>query len=314
MDSVLSEVEQRANLAFSNQMEMLTFYLSDSQQYGINVFKIIEVIETPKEITIVPQTHQAVVGIISFRGTSVTVIDISKALGLEGIKYDDIISYVMICEYSNTTQGFLVARPNRLLNVSWKDVRSPGSAVQNSGYLTALTQDENQETVQILDIEKILGEINGVDAKISDSIIEQSKEAEMGNQKVLVLDDSKAARMMLQNSMDQLGVHCAMFEDGNKAFSALEESLDQDDYKFCLIISDIEMPQMDGFTFARKVKSHPKLSQIHLVLHSSMSNKANRAKAEAVGADGFVPKFQPDEIARIILDRLKEARKQDICK
>jgi two-component system, chemotaxis family, chemotaxis protein CheV len=314
MDNVLDEVEHRANLAFSNNMEMLTFYLSDSQQYGINVFKIIEVIETPKEITIVPKTHPAVVGIIRFRGDSVTVIDISSGLDMTPIDYKNIISYIMICEYSNTTQGILVPRPNRLLNVKWEDVKPPGETIQNSGYLTALAFDENDETVQILDIEKILCEINGIDTNISSHISTLGQDAEIQNLKVLVLDDSKAARTILQNSLDQLGVQYAMFEEGKQALEALEESLTNDNQRFCLIISDVEMPQMDGFTFTKKVKANPELADIHLVLHSSMNNKTNHAKAQAVGADGFVPKFQPDEIARIVIEKLKEAKEQNFCK
>ncbi|MBF0446035.1 MAG: chemotaxis protein CheV [Magnetococcales bacterium] len=313
MDNALDEVEHRVNVDFSNNMEMLTFYLSDSQQYGINVFKIIEVIETPKEITTVPKTHPAVVGIIRFRGSSVTVIDISSGLEMDPIDYKNIISYIMICEYNNTTQGILVSRPNRLLNVKWEDVKPPGETIQNSGYLTALTFDENDETVQILDIEKIINEINGVDIQISSQISSLSRVSEIENLKVLVLDDSKAARIILQNSLDQLGVQYALFDNGERALAALEESLLGDNQRFCLIISDIEMPQMDGFTFTKKVKAIPELAKIHLVLHSSMNNKANHAKAEAVGADGFVAKFQPDEIAKIVIEKLKKAKEQNYC-
>ncbi|MBF0380459.1 MAG: chemotaxis protein CheV [Magnetococcales bacterium] len=313
MDSELDGVEHRANVAFSNNMEMLTFYLSDSQQYGINVFKIIEVIETPKEITIVPKTHPAVVGIIRFRDSSVTVIDISSGLGMVPIDYKNIISYIMICEYSNTTQGILVSQPNRLLNVKWEDVKPPGEAIQNSGYLTALTYDENNETVQILDIEKIINEINGANTDIRDDIIVAGIDPELKNLKVLVLDDSKSARNMLQITLDQLGVKYEMFEEGEKALVALENSLKDDSQRFCLIISDIEMPEMDGFTFTKKVKAIPELAQTHLVLHSSMNNKTNHAKAEAVGADGFVAKFQPDVIASIVIEQLNKAKEQNFC-
>ncbi|MBF0193089.1 MAG: purine-binding chemotaxis protein CheW [Magnetococcales bacterium] len=167
MNNETADVEHRANEAFSKNMEMLTFYLSDSQQYGINVFKIIEVIETPKEITIVPKTNPAVVGIIRFRDTSLTVIDISSGLDMAPIDYKNNISYVIVCEYSNTIQGILVSRPNRLLNVNSEDIKPPSETIKNSGYLTAITFDENSETVQILDIEKIISEINSIEANIS---------------------------------------------------------------------------------------------------------------------------------------------------
>ncbi len=313
MENVLDEVEKRTNLAFTNQMEMLTFYLSDAQQYGINVFKIIEVIETPKVITKIPGSHPAVIGGINFRGRMVTVIDISLGLGLQRVNHKKEISYVMVCEYSNSTQGFLVAQPNRLMTVSWQDIKAPGGHMHDSGYLTALTYDENDQAVQILDVEKILGEIIGIDTKVTESLIEEGRKADMKNLRVLVLDDSKVARTMLKTALDQLDVPCDVFEEGHLALQSLQESLRGNEKRYCLIISDIEMPGMDGFTFTRKVKENDRLAKIHLVLHSSMSNKANRAKAQSVGADGFIPKFQPDEIAKLVLDRLNAAKDKDYC-
>ena len=312
-DDLMAEVDERANLAFTNKMEMLTFYLSDSQQYGINVFKIIEVIETPKTITQLPHANESINGAINFRGKMVTVIDISHGLGMERVNHREEISYIIVCEYSNTTQGFLVNRPNKLLNVSWGDVKKPEGSVFNSGYLTGLTYDDNAEAIQILDVEKILGEIIGIDDEVDEKLIAEGNDVDMSNLQVMILDDSKAAHTLLNNALNKLGVPHVMFEEGERAFKALEDSLNDGARKFCLIISDIEMPGMDGFTFTRQVKAHPKLSGIHLVLHSSMSNKANRTKAKSVGADGFIAKFQPDEIARLVLDRLKLAKNRPEC-
>ncbi|MBF0371720.1 MAG: chemotaxis protein CheV [Magnetococcales bacterium] len=312
MDNIMDEVDRRANLAFSNQMEMLTFFLSDSQQYGINVFKIIEVVESPKTITKIPLAHPAIVGGFSFRGNMVMVIDLSFSMGLEKVDWENSISYIIVCEYSNTIQGFLVSQPNKLLNIGWDEVKKPGGVIQNSGYLTALAYDADQETIQILDIEKILSEVIGLNEKIDDALIDQGQSAEKRNVRVLVLDDSSAARGMMKNALEQLGIAYTLFEEGHLALEALKDSLQEDQVPFGLIISDIEMPGMDGFTFSRAVKAEPTLKNIPLVLHSSMSNKANRSKAESVGADGFVPKFQPDVIAGLILERLGIRNKESV--
>lgn len=312
MNTLMDEIDQRANLAFSNQMEMLTFYLTDSQQYGINVFKIIEVLETPKEITKIPQAHPALYGAFNFRGKLVTVIDLSFSLNMAPVDWKNSLSYIIVCEYSNTTQGFLVSQPNKLLNVGWEDVKKPGAFIQNAGYLTALAYD-NGEAIQILDVEKVLGEVIGLDDTVTQALVEEGRSVDTSNLQVLVLDDSKSARTMMKNALDQIEVPHLLFEEGHLAFEALQKSVQEGGRKICLIISDIEMPGMDGFTFTRKVKADPRLKQIHLVLHSSMSNATNHNKATAVGADGFIPKFQPDVIARLVLERLALAKQQGLC-
>ena len=312
MDTLLDEVDRRANLAFSNQMEMLTFHLTDSQQYGINVFKIIEIVETPKAITTIPQAHSAIIGGFDFRGKMVIVIDLSLSLGMEPVDWKNTISYIIVCEYSNTTQGFLVSRPNVLLNMGWEQVKKPGEVIQNSGYLIGLAYDQANEAIQILDIEKILGEVIGLDDKISQELLDQERSTDAGDLRVLVLDDSKAARGMMKNALDQMGIPHALFEEGHVALEALLHSFQENGQPFSLIICDIEMPGMDGFTFTRKVKAIPELKNIPLVLHSSMSNKANETKAISVGADGFIPKFQPDVIANLVLERLGLVDKQSI--
>lgn len=306
----MDEVDKRANLAFSNHMEMLTFYLTDAQQYGINVFKIIEVVETPKKITKMPNAHPAIVGGFDFRDKLVIVIDLSLSLGMAPVDWKNTVSFIIVCEYSNTVQGFLISRPNVLFNIGWDEVKKPKGSLQSSGYLTALAYDHAQEAIQILDIEKILGEVIGLNDKVSQELVDKGYAEEARDMQVLVLDDSSAARRMMENALTQLGIPHALFEEGAVALQALTKSLQEGVKPFSLIISDIEMPGMDGFTFTRTVKANPALKNIPLVLHSSMSNKANRSKAMAVGADGFVPKFQPNVIASLVLERLGITPKQ----
>ncbi|MBF0186490.1 MAG: chemotaxis protein CheV [Magnetococcales bacterium] len=310
MDNMMEEIAQRANLAFSNQMEMLTFYLTDNQQYGVNVFKIIEVIETPKAITKMPHSHPAVTGAIDFRDSMVTAIDLSVGLGMEPVDVANDISYIIICEYSGTTQGLLIKSPNKLINKSWEEIQSPGQ-MHNAGYLTALTYDENRDSIQILDVERILGEIIGVEETITEEVIEASTAVDTSGHRILMVDDSKAARALLKNAMDQLNVNYILAESAVRALDIIKKEVQKgNDRPFSLIISDIEMPAMDGFTFTRKMKGKAKLKDIPIILHSSMSNPANRIKAEQVGADDFVPKFRPDEIASAVLNIIDGINKQ----
>lgn len=304
MDNVMDEISQRANLAYTNQMEMLTFFLTDKQQYGINVFKIIEVLETPKEVTQIPQTSVAIVGAIDFRGKVVTVIDLGIALGMPPVNFAHELSYIIVCEYSGMTQGLLVAQPNKLITRSWQDIKSPGSAFQESAYLTALTYEKNGDAIQILDIEKILGEIIGADDIIADELLAKGRQMDISHFKILLADDSRAARDQIEKTLTQLGAPFDSFDSATKAYEHMMKIYEAEESPpYGLIISDIEMPGMDGFTFTRKLKKQtdPRLTKIPIALHSSMSNESNRLKAMEMGADDFIPKYQANSIANLVL-------------
>ncbi len=306
MDDLMAEVNQRTNLAFSNEMEMLTFYLSDGQLYGLNVFKIIEILETPKEITVMPEAAMGIVGTIDFRGHPISVIDLSLALGLDRVDINKGVSYILICEYSTSTQGFLIARPDRLINKSWAEVVAPKGTIFEGSYLTAITYHQDVP-IQILDVEMILVDIIGIDDHVSDALVTQSKKVVQKEHHILAADDSRAARAMLASALDQMGIHHTIVENAEKAYDLLEQSVKNGHCPYNLVISDIEMPVMDGFTFTRKVKQNPKLAHIYLVLHSSLSNKSNSDKAKKMGANDFIPKFQPDKIMSVILEQLAKA-------
>ncbi|MBF0614256.1 MAG: chemotaxis protein CheV [Magnetococcales bacterium] len=300
----LADVNKRANLAFSNEMEMLTFVLTDGQLYGLNVFKIIEILECPKNITRIPQSHPAIKGTIDFRGHAINLLDLSDALGLEPIRYQDRLSYVLVCEYSTSIQGFLVSEPDRLIQKSWSDVIRPDGSLYNASYLTAITYD-GERTVQILDVEKILGDIIGIEDVIASDLTQRAQRLQVEKFHVLAVDDSNAARQLMASAFTQLGLKHTMFDSADKALAELERCISAGVVPYNIIFSDIEMPVMDGFTFTRKVKQNPKLAHIHLALHSSLSNKSNQEKASQMGADAFIPKFQPNKIAAAILDQME---------
>ncbi|MBF0336689.1 MAG: chemotaxis protein CheV [Nitrospirae bacterium] len=307
MSDLIEEVQRQTNLSLGNQMEMLTFHLSDRQLYAINVFKIVEVFECPKKITKMPNSHYAVKGSINFRGKSIIVIDLSEVLGLEPVDYKNTISYVIVCEYSTTTQGFLVSEPDTLINKSWEDIKAPSGIMTNSTYLTALAFLTDNTTVQILDIEKILTEIIGVDEHISEEVTKQKIDIDFKQFHIMIVEDSKTARAMMQSVLEQLGVTYTFMENAVNALTMLEELAVEHtplSEKFFMIISDIEMPGMDGFTFTKRIKENPKLSDLYVVLHSSLSDSSTVLKTKKYGADDFISKFNPDSIAKTILNRI----------
>jgi len=306
MSSINDEVNQRANLALSNQMEMLTFYLSDDQLYGINVFKIIEMVESPRTFNQVPLCHPSIRGVIDFRGKPITVIDLSTAVDLTPIDCANEVSYIIICEYNNLINGFLVKKPEQLLTRGWDEVKRPTGLLNLSSSLVAIAYGPSGETIQLLDIEKVIAEVLGMEHKVSEDLPELLEKKGEGKS-VLVVDDSRTARSLVCMVLEQMGVIPLPMDSAPKALAFLEGKVASGSLTdIGMVISDVEMPGMDGFTFTRTLKANPLLSGLHVMLHTSMSNQSNRLRAEQVGADQFLSKFSPDDLVHRVSEVLSK--------
>ena len=295
MSSSLDEALQRTTLSQSNQMEMLTFRLTDNQLYGINVFKIIEIIECPKKIDRIPKSHPAVKGALDFRGNALAVIDLSEAVGLPAKDFRNDLAYIIICEYNRCLTAFIVHAPDTLLTRSWGDIHKPEGI--NAKSLVAIAYADSGEAIMLLDIESILADVIGIERDLSHVAMTGVD----GNGKschVLVVDDSRAAITLLQSVLDKMGFTNTALMSADKALDYLEKEYHRVD----LVISDIEMPGMDGFTFTRTLREHANYKNLKVILHSSMSNPSNLLKAEQAGANKFVAKFDPDSLSEEILN------------
>jgi two-component system chemotaxis response regulator CheV len=298
MASSLDEALQRTNLSQSNQMEMLTFRLTDNQLYGINVFKIIEIIESPRRIDRMPNSHPAVKGALDFRGNALAVIDLSEAVGLPTKEFRNELAYIIICEYNRTLSAFIVHAPDTLLTRSWQDIHKPEGI--NAASLVAIAYADSGEAIMLLDIESILSNVVGIERDLS-SVAMTGAEGKGSGRHVLVVDDSRTAIMLLQSVLDKMGFTNTALMSADKALEYLEKNYEHVD----LVISDIEMPGMDGFTFTRTLRDHSTYKHLKVILHSSMSNPSNQQKAEQSGADKFVAKFDPDSLSKEIFSLIE---------
>lgn len=297
MASSLDEAFQRSNLSQSNQMEMLTFRLTDNQLYGINVFKIIEIIESPRRIDRMPNSHPAVKGVLDFRSSALAVIDLSEAVGLPAKDFHNDLAYIIICEYNRCLTAFIVHAPDTLLTRNWQDIHKPEGV--NSNSLVAIAYADSGEAIMLLDIESILAQVIGIADDLSHVAM---SEGTGSGQHVLVVDDSRTAILLLQSVLDKMGFTNTAVMSADKALEYLEKEHAQVD----LVISDIEMPGMDGFTFIRTLRQHTNYRHLKVILHSSMSNPSNRLKAEEAGANKFVAKFDPESLSGEILGLIRQ--------
>jgi two-component system chemotaxis response regulator CheV len=311
MASMLDGVDQRTQLVGQNRLELLLFRLVGQQCFGINVFKVREAIPCPP-LTKIPHSHPVVRGTAHIRGQAISIFDLSMGIG--GRPTEDLRKcFVIITEYNRSVQGFLVNTIDRIINTSWADILPPPSAAGHNNYMTAITKIDN-ELIEIIDVEKVMAEVVGADDFVSDNLIESivSQNAE-SRPHVLVADDSSVARNQIKRTMEQIGIDTTIVRDGKEALDQLKAWADEGiDVKrhISMMISDIEMPEMDGYTLTAEVRKDPRLQHIKILLHSSMSGEFNKNMIEKVDANKFIPKFSPDDLASTVQELVEEWKRE----
>ena len=299
MASVLDSVNQRTQLVGQNRLELLLFRLNGRQRFGINVFKVREVLQCPP-LTVMPKLNSCIRGVAHIRGQTISVIDLSMAMGKRPIQ-DLSKCFIIISEYNRSIQGFLVHSVERIINMNWESILPPPKGAGRINYMTAVTEVDG-ELVEILDVERILNEISPVSTEVSTELVEASVERNPHGRPVLVADDSSVARKQVQRALEAIGVQCVLAKDGREALNMLLEMAKQGPIldQIALVISDIEMPEMDGYTFTAEIRNNPNLKDLHVILHTSLSGVFNQAMVQKVGANNFIAKFQPDELAKAV--------------
>lgn len=225
MAGVLDSVDSRTQLAGHNRLELLLFRLEGKQRYGINVFKVQEVIRCPK-LTHMPKADRKVVGVAHLRNRTIPVMDLGLAISNQPIK-DRENSFVIVTEYNRFIQGFLVAAVDRITNMNWKEILPPPKGSGSSSYLTAVTHVD-KEMVEIIDVERVFADIMGHTEEVSSDILNEA--SEMDSEKpmhVLVVDDSSVARNQVKRVLEKVGIECTLANDGQEGLEVLQKWADE---------------------------------------------------------------------------------------
>ncbi len=313
MNDIMTTVDSRTKLAGHNRLELLIFGLGGKQRFGINVFKVREVLRCPP-LTPVPKANPAIKGIADVRGHTISVIDLAEAIGMPPVAPEEIDkSFVIITEYNRAVQGFLVRSVDRIVNLSWEEIMPPPVGTSTSNYVTAVVRVDG-ELVEIIDVEQVFSSVVGVSEDLSEDVIhEVVQSGPHGHWFALVADDSFVARSQIKHTLDQIGLSSILVKNGAEALNLLKkwattgaEQLD----RLLLVISDIEMPVMDGYTLTAEIRRDERLQNLFVILHTSLSGQFNQSIVQQVGANRFIPKFNPDELAQAVLERLREAEAQ----
>ncbi len=310
MSGVLSSVDQRTKLVGENRLELLLFQLNSSQIFAVNVFKVREVLKLPP-LTKLPGSHHNITGVASLRGESLPVIDLRAAIGFKPMQ-DEEEQNLIVTEYNRTIQGFLVGQVRNIVNTAWTEIQPPPKTAGRANYLTAITniiENDQQRIVEIIDVEKVLAEIVDYDVSISEGVLDEELSRKMVGRKILIVDDSSTARSQVKGTLSQLGLEILECNDGLEALDLLKSWCDEGRdvaSELLLMITDAEMPEMDGYKLTHEVRSDSRMKDLYITLNTSLSGSFNEAMVEKVGCNKFISKFQPDVLVKVTQDRLRD--------
>lgn len=308
MSELLKNIDERTRLAGTNKLEILLFSLGVNprtgrrETFGINVFKVREVMNAP-QITAAPEMPASVTGMVNLRGALVPVVDLIDYIGAAP---DTSRGIMVVTEYNGHTQGFLAESVDTILRLDWSQMRVPPEMLTANlgGLVTAVTEIADNRLVMLLDVERILAETAKPDSQLDFSTI-----AHLGqdNLTVLYADDSSVARGQIQRTLEAMGVRGISTINGQAAWNELRRIADHalaanrpvTDF-VQIVLTDVEMPEMDGYLLTRNIKSDPRLSDIPVLMHSSLSSMSNQSLGLAVGVDEYIPKFEPHRLAESI--------------
>jgi two-component system, chemotaxis family, chemotaxis protein CheV len=310
MNKVLDTVDQRTNLVGENRLELLLFRINSTQLFAINVFKVKEVVKLPR-LSAMPGSNSNVAGVANIRGHSIPVINLRGAIGFSPMPVTE-DSNLIITEYNRSIQGFLVGKVEHIVNMTWGDIMPPPKTAGAHNYLTAITRLEEQgqsQLVSIIDVEKVLAEIIDYDIRLSDGVLDETLAPEMPGRKILIVDDSSTARRQVRETLGQLGIEIIEASDGLQALNLLKSWSDQGKdvtQELLMMITDAEMPEMDGYKLTAEVRADPRMAALYITLNTSLSGSFNHAMVEKVGCDQFISKFQPDLLVGVVQTRLRQ--------
>jgi two-component system chemotaxis response regulator CheV len=323
MSSIQQEIDERTNLTASNKFELLLFRLgvakhtSHSELFGINVFKVREIVAMPS-ITEVAGAVDNMLGVVNLRGQIIPVIDLPSVVGCVPSTG---LNILLVTEYARSTQGFAVESVEEIVRLDWGQVLSAESS-SVAGMVTSIARLDgdiaNTRLAQVLDVEQILRSIQPEEAEIDAKTVGPKLLLPPGTI-ILAADDSHMARTLIERGLTAMGAPFIMTKTGKECWEKLQALYNEVDAqgksineKVALVLTDLEMPEMDGFTLTRKIKHDTRFQNLPVIIHSSLTGSTNEEHVKNVGADAYVAKFVAEELAATIRKVLADTKLKSI--
>jgi two-component system chemotaxis response regulator CheV len=307
--SMLDKVDAATNLAKNNELQLLVFRISekeDSAYYAINVFKTREVVESKNHyLTQIPSSHPLLEGTIILRGLQIPILNLPSWLGTTLTHEEIEKSNILICDFNGVIIGLRIMSAFRVIKKNWNEMHAPDSyRLKDDGVVMNDTRLEDGSLCLILDYEKLLSDVLpqamvDVTADIA-NLAEISIPQKLKTGTVLIAEDSKTAQRALIQIFHKANIDMKLFDNGKKLIDYVV-SLQENANQIPAIITDIEMPEMSGFTVIKTLRANPFSKDIPIIVNSSMTGSNNKREAEVLGADGFIDKTKSHNVIPLIV-------------
>ena len=308
--SILDNVDAATNLAKNNELQLLVFRVSDktdSAYYAINVFKTREVVESKNHfMTQIPSAHPLLEGTIVLRGLQIPILNLPSWLGVDLTKDEIKKSNILICDFNGIIIGLRIMSAFRVIKKNWNEMHAPDSyTVGENSVVINDTRLEDGSLCLVLDYEKLLADVvpqamvdvEESPANLKDLVLPPK----LLKGTVLIAEDSKTAQRHLTQIFKNSKINMKLFDNGKKLIDYVE-TLGEAANNIPAIITDIEMPEMSGFTVVKLLKADIRTSSIPVIVNSSMTGQNNKREAEVLGADGFIDKTKSHDVIPLIID------------
>ncbi len=312
--SVLDNVDAATNLAKNNELQLLVFKASESSEsafYAINVFKTREVVESKNHyMTQIPSSHPLLEGTIILRNVQIPILNLPSWLGITLSKEEIKRSNILICDFNGIIIGLRMMSAYRVLKKNWNDMHSPDSyRLKDDGVVINDTRLEDGSLCLVLDYEKLLADT------IPQAMVDTSEPKDLKadqipdilkNGTVLIAEDSKTAQRHLTQIFKNANIDMKLFPNGKLLVDYIK-SLGENASNIPAVITDIEMPEMSGFTVLQKLREHKYTQDLPVIVNSSMSGDNNKREALKLGATDFIDKTKSHGVIEMIIKCINEA-------
>ncbi|MCO8161504.1 chemotaxis protein [Pseudomonas sp. LJDD11] len=284
--------------ARADSLSLLLFTLRSGKLMAINLLKVSEIIPCPA-LTHLPESHPHVKGVATLRGASLSVIDLSRAIGERPLADPD-AGCLIVTDVSRSKQGLHVQAVSKIVHCLTTDIRPPPYGSSRHSFITGVTQVDGV-LVQVLDIEKVIHGIAPAQIVVEPDQLTTHEVELLGTVQILVVDDSQVALQQSIITLRNIGIECRTARSAREAMDVLLE-LKGTSGEINVLISDIEMSEMDGYALTRTLRETPDFSDLYILLHTSLDSAMNSEKARIAGADAVLTKFSSPELTRCVLE------------
>jgi len=278
---------------------VLVFKITEKQQFALGTLKIREIVPY-KPMSALPNAHNAIRGVLEIRGQTMSVLDLAAAVGYAPLTDSELKhSVVIVTDCQRKTIGFLVKSIERIMEFNWREIARPPKSVGNNAFITGVCRIDD-DLIQMIDLEYVMSNVFPEDSSEQYAVLTDVQREQLKPLNILLVDDSMVARKQLADALSHMNVPFQVTENGHDALSIMKANAAKG-APIDLLVSDIEMPGLDGYELAFEVRDNPDLASIYIVLHSSLSSDISVSQAQQVGANEALTKFNVQELIASML-------------